>query len=210
MATTQGRRAKVKAPGGDEQRVPVEDIVSKVGEKVNKLRLAEGLSLQQLSVKSDVSPAAIHKIERSSMVPTITTLLKLSAALGVPVGHFVEDDKPDPDPVHFTQGDSRPPVYTSHKGLSLDGITGSYGQFKTAAAVAHVVPGANSGRKQLRHPGEELVHVVSGEMLFHIGKQAYRLKTGDSLHFSGAMPHTWENPTKKVTELIWIVLRNGT
>ena len=44
-----------------------------------------GLSLQQLGERSDVSAAAIHKIEQGGMVPTITTLLKLASALGRPV-----------------------------------------------------------------------------------------------------------------------------
>lgn len=144
------------------------------------------------------------------MVPTITTLLKIGAALGVPTSYFVQDDVGDPEPVHFTSTAERAPVYTSHKGLSLNGITGSYRQFRTAAAIARVIPGASSGRKLLKHPGEELVHMVSGEMRFTIGQQPYRLTAGDSLHFSGDIPHSWENPTKKPAALVWIVLRNAT
>lgn len=188
----------------------VEDIVSKIGDKVARLRSAQGLSLQQLSDKSDVSPAAIHKIERSGMVPTITTLLKIGTALGVPTSYFVQDDVGDPEPVHFTGNAERPLVYTSHKGLSLSAITGSYKQFRTAAAIARVIPGASSGRKLLKHPGEELVHVLSGEVCFTIGQHTYRLTAGDSLHFSGELPHSWENPSKKAAELIWTVLRNAT
>lgn len=59
-------------------------IVSGIGPKLRGLRKQAGLSLQQLAVRSDVSAAAIHKIELSGMVPTITTLLKLAGALGVP------------------------------------------------------------------------------------------------------------------------------
>ena len=64
--------------------VELNEIVSMIGPKIAGLRKAQGLSLQQLATASDVSAAAIHKIERSGMVPTITTLLKLAGALGVP------------------------------------------------------------------------------------------------------------------------------
>ena len=37
--------------------------------------------MQQLGERSDISAAAIHKIERNGMVPTITTLMKLAVAL---------------------------------------------------------------------------------------------------------------------------------
>jgi transcriptional regulator with XRE-family HTH domain len=187
----------------------VSDIVSLVGRKVSSLRRAKGLSLQQLAAVSDVSPAAIHKIERSGMVPTITTLLKLAAALGVSVSYFVQEDDSPPEPVHFTPADHRHGVYTPHKRLSLAGITGSYRQFQAAAAVARMDPGANSGEKLLNHSGEELVHIIAGEAVFRVNGQEYNLKAGDSLQFNGNVPHQWENRSKKPVDLIWVVVRNG-
>ncbi|WP_370568548.1 cupin domain-containing protein [Methylocystis sp. Sn-Cys] len=182
--------------------------MSLVGQKVANLRRTKGLSLQQLAEISDVSPAAIHKIERSGMVPTITTLLKLAAALGVSVSYFVEEDETLPEPVHYTPADQRPRVYTSHKGLSLSGITGSYQKFQTAAAIARMAPGASSGEKALRHAGEELVHVLSGEVSFRVNSRDYILKAGDSLQFDGNLPHHWENKSKMPVQLIWIACRN--
>jgi transcriptional regulator with XRE-family HTH domain len=187
----------------------VEEIVSLIGPKLRGLRTAQRLSLQQLAAASDVSAAAIHKIERNGMVPTITTLLKLGAALGVPVSYFVEEDEQPPEPVHHTPVDRRAPVYTPHIGLTLAGITGSYRQFQTAAAVATVSPGANSGEKPLVHPGEELVHVIEGVLCFQVGAQMYRLGKGDSLHFGGQVPHHWANEAKQPAKAIWVALRNG-
>jgi len=187
----------------------VEEIVSLIGPKLRGLRAAQGHSLQQLAALSDVSAAAIHKIERNGMVPTITTLLKLGAALGVPVSYFVAEDEQPPAPVHFTPATRRPSVYTPHEGLALAGITGSYRQFQTAAAVATVRPGANSGEKPLQHPGEELVHVVEGTLTFRVGDQEYPLGAGDSLHFGGQVPHHWANESAKPARAIWVALRNG-
>lgn len=187
----------------------VKEIVNSIGLKIAGLRRAQGLSLQQLAAKSDVSAASIHKIERSGMVPTITTILKLGGALGVPVSYFVQEDDSDPEPIHFTNASERPVVYTPHKGLALEGITGSYRQFDAAAAIVCMAPDATSGRKLLKHPGEELVHVKSGKVLFQVGNHDFILKPGDSLHFSGEIPHHWESASNKTSELIWIVLRKS-
>jgi transcriptional regulator with XRE-family HTH domain len=187
----------------------VEEIVSMVGPKIAELRKAQGLSLQQLASISDVSAAAIHKMERNGMVPTITTLLKLGTALGVPVSYFVQEEESHPEPVHFTAADERRAVFTPHTGLSLAGITGSYRQFQTAAAVASMAPGANSGERLLKHPGEELIHVLRGQVRFQVGSQDYVLSEGDSLHFSGDVPHQWENASKRTAEVVWVALRNG-
>ena len=85
-----------------------------------------------------MSAATIHKIEQADMVPTITTLLKIAAALDRPVSYFVEDDDEDL-PTVLTKAESRRPIYTSHAGIDLAGITGPYGEFLVAAAVATLV-----------------------------------------------------------------------
>jgi len=77
---------------GDAGAGDVERIVGSIGLKVFSHRKRMGLSLQQLGERSDVSAAAIHKIEQGGMVPTITTLLKIAGALGRPVSYFVEED----------------------------------------------------------------------------------------------------------------------
>lgn len=188
---------------------PVSEIVSLIGPRLHDLRRAKGYSLQQLALLSDVSAAAIHKIERNGMVPTITTLLKLGAALDVPVNYFVEDEAPPAEPVVYTAADQRRAVYTPHQGLELCGITGSYRQFQTAAAIATVRPGAHSGEKLLQHPGEELVHVTEGRLSFEVGSQSFVLAPGDALHFSGEVPHQWANRGKVNARGVWVALRSG-
>jgi len=42
-------------------------IVQSIGPKIRRLRQLKGLSLQQLGERSDISAAAIHKIERNGM-----------------------------------------------------------------------------------------------------------------------------------------------
>lgn len=212
-ATKPNSRAKPKPPVKPEPpaqaTVQREEIVNMIGPKIAALRKAQGLSLQQLATSSDVSAAAIHKIERSGMVPTVTTLLKIAGALGVPVGYFVAEEGPHPESVHFTKGGTGRAVYTPHEGLALIGISGSYRQFQAAAAVATMAPGADSGTRLLKHPGEELVFVLSGRVQFTVGEQQHTMGPGDSLHFSGDVPHHWRNQSKRAAELLWVALRNG-
>jgi transcriptional regulator with XRE-family HTH domain len=185
----------------------VERIVSSIGVKVFSHRKRMGLSLQQLGERSDVSAAAIHKIEQGGMVPTITTLLKLASALGRPVSYFVEEDVGQDDMAVFTPPDENRPVYTSHQGIELNSISGPYGRFLLAGARACVVPGASSGRKPMQHPGEELVHVLSGTLEFTVSGQPYHVVPGSTLHFQGDQPHTWRNPGEIEARAVWMALR---
>lgn len=187
----------------------VEGIVSSIGPKVKKLRQEQRLSLQQLAAKAEVSAAAIHKIERNDMVPTITTLLKIATALERPVTYFVEEDGGDPEPVAFTPADERPGVFTPHEGLSLAGVSGPYAPFRSAAAIATVAPGADSGSKPLVHAGEELVVTLEGTLVFEIAGVRHEVGAGDALHFMGDQPHHWANETKKPARAFWVALRDS-
>src|SRR5437879_2975367 len=128
-------------------------IVSSIGPKLRDLRLQRGLSLQQLGERADVSAAAIHKIEKSGMVPTITTLLKLAGALNRSISYFVDEETEQNGPAMLVRADERRIVYTSHLGIDLAGISGPYGRFFLAGAVATVEPGASSGDTPRARPG---------------------------------------------------------
>ena len=184
-------------------------IVSSIGPKLRELRLQKRLSMQQLADRADVSAAAIHKIERSGMVPTITTLLKLAGALERPISYFVDEDAEESGPVVFTPAAARNTVYTSHHGIELSGISGPYGRFFAAGAVATVEPGADSGATPMEHPGEELVFVLDGELEFVVEDHPFRLLTGDALHFRTDRRHQWRNPGQSEARAVWMALRPG-
>lgn len=184
-----------------------EMIVGSIGHKIRGLRKRMGLSLQKLAERSDVSAAAIHKIEQGGMVPTITTLLKIARALGRPVSFFVEEDTGQDDAAVFTPAPEQRSVFSSHPGITLHSISGPYGRFFLAGARATVIPKGNSGSKPLEHPGEELVHVTEGLLEFQVSGQPYRLGPGDTLHFRGEYPHSWRNPGDGDARAVWIALR---
>lgn len=205
MTVSRARKAAVRTIDTTGQ---VEGVVSALGPKVRAARKAQGFSLQQLAARADVSAAAIHKIERNDMVPTITTLLKISAALERPVTDFITDSADTPERVSFIRAKERSAVETSHSGISLEGISGSY-RFRGAAAIATVDAGASSGSAWMSHPGEELIYVLSGALSFTVAGEQYTLRNGDALHFEGDLPHKWSNGGRSPVRAVWFATRDN-
>jgi len=182
--------------------------VSELGGKVAQTRAERGWSLQQLADRSSLSPAAIHKIEKTGMTPTIASLMKIAGALGKSVAFFIEESEPL-RPVTLIRPHERARLYTSKRGLTLENISGRYGPFFVAGAEAHVEPGADSGPEPMVHPGEELVVMLEGAMRFVVGGETYELGEGDSLHFRTTLAHSWCNPTDEPARAIWLAIRSS-
>lgn len=185
----------------------VEGVLDGLGNKIREVRQQRGLSLQQLASRSGVSAAAIHRMEHGNMVPTITTLMKVAAALNRPVSFFVNEQDPG-RPVMFIPAHARPPVFTSKEGLELRSVSGPYGHFLLAGAMAEVSAGANSGPTPMEHPGEELIHLLEGALEVIVQDEAYLLGPGDSLHFRTDRPHRWANPdSAHPARALWMAFR---
>jgi transcriptional regulator with XRE-family HTH domain len=185
----------------------IERTVSAIGAKVAHARKERGWSLAQLAQRAGVSPAAVHKVEKSGMTPTIASLMKIAAALGKSVSYFVEE--PSTPDVSVVRAEQRAQVYTSKQGLDLRNISGRYGPFLIAGAEAIVEPRADSGPTPMNHPGEELVIVQEGSMTFTVDGQSYELAEGDSIHFRTKLPHSWYNPTDEPARATWLVVRSS-
>ncbi len=187
---------------------PIEQAVSGIGGKVAAVRAERGWSLQQLATRAGLSPAAVHKIEKSGMTPTITSLMKIASALGKSVAFFIEESD-SLRPVTVVRADERQRLYTSKQGLVLENISGRYGPFFVAGAEAAVEPHADSGPVPMVHPGEELVVLLAGEMEFTVDGEAYVLGEGDSIHFRANRPHSWANPADVPARAIWLAIRSS-
>ena len=125
-----------------------------------------------------LSPAAIHKIEKSGMTPTITSLMKVASALGQERRLLHRGVRP------AAAGDGRAPrraraaVHVQAGPRRCENVSGRYGPFFVAGAEAFVEPRADSGPEPMVHPGEELVVLLEGEMSFDVDGEHYDLERG--------------------------------
>jgi transcriptional regulator with XRE-family HTH domain len=182
-------------------------VVDAIGPKVRDLRQQAGLSLQQLARRADVSAASVHKVERGDMVPTITTLLKLAAALERPIGHFVDDRVPEPV-ASLVPADARPDVPSELPSVHRAGITGPAARFRLQGAVTEVDEGA-TGHDEGPRSGEVLVHVLDGELSFELAGERHVVGAGDTLHYPGDRPALWRNTGSGPARAIWLGVRGS-
>lgn len=184
----------------------MDEVVAGIGTKIRLLRQGAGYSLQNLADRSGVSAAAIHKIERNSMVPTITTLMKLARALDRSVSYLVDEEIDHLSSAVLVRASDRDTLFASREGVDMQGISGPFGRFTLAGAMVTIDPGIDSGKTALAYPGEELVYLISGCLEFEVDG-VFRLQPGDTLHLRTDRPHRWQNVGARPAEALWISLR---
>lgn len=177
----------------------LEQIVESIGPKIRDLRAQQKLSLQQLAARAGVSAAAIHKVERGDMVPTITTLLKLATALGRPIGYFVDGAEPRPQvAIHDIAADRSPDTAR---------FSGPPTQFALNGVITVIEPGASESREPARAPGgEEIVLLLDGNLEFQVADEVFPLARLDTLHYRTEHARRWTNRGRKPARAVWISL----
>jgi transcriptional regulator with XRE-family HTH domain len=187
-----------------------ESVVDAIGPKVRDLRQRAGLSLQQLARRADVSAAAIHKVERGDMVPTITTLLKLTGALGRPISYFVDDtDEHAPVAIHTRAADQPGPPQgwaPGAEGVTARGIALSGDRTRPDAVHVVLEPGATSGVTGPVRRGEHVLLVLDGTLEVDVADEHYLVEAGDTLEYPADRSHSWYNPGRAPARAIWWLL----
>lgn len=168
-----------------------------VAERLKRLRLERGLTLDQLAELSGVSRAMISRIERSEASPTAALLARLCSALGVSLSVFFASTEGEPSPLSRRTDQ---PVWRDpesgylRRAISPPG-TGSGTdivevEFPGGAEVRF--PGRPSGRSQTQH-----VWVFEGAIELTVGDTVHRLEAGDCLFMNVGDVHGYRNPTDK-------------
>jgi transcriptional regulator with XRE-family HTH domain len=170
-----------------------------------------------------VSPSLISQIERGQSRPSVSTLFALAEALEVTVDAFFRDaaavGPAAPRPmVEPPSRDGRQDRYAvrSHERAGIDIEGGVRWERLTPTPLGDVefmeliyAPGAESNPALYRHPGFEMVMVLSGRLTIFAGFERYDLEAGDSMAFPSTLPHRYLNPGEETARAVTTILRDG-
>lgn len=175
----------------------------KLGEGIRKARQGR-FTVEQLAVRSGVSSGLISQIEKGRGNPSFMTLLKLASALTIPVGELVDDANSESDERLIVRKNERAKLHLEHVGLTYELLTPDFQ--RSLAMIRCTIPGGFDNRERaLKHESEESVHVISGQIVCHVGDQEFALSAGDTITYDSRIVHTWRNPTAEPAVVISVV-----
>ncbi len=180
----------------------IERSVSAIGPRVREQRRVHGLSLQQTAALAGVSAASIHKVERGDMVPTITTLLKLASAFGLPLSSLVDDTVDEQAASVVVRAAERAALPSAWPGSSRAAMTAGSPPFRLAGEVIEVGAGGSGELGADSRVAERLWLVLDGALLLWVGTDETTLRAGDSLQALGDRSLSWQNRGRRVARAL--------
>jgi len=173
-----------------------------LGQNIEKLRGKMNLSQQQLAKQAQIPRSTLTNIESGSGNPSLTNLVKISAALSVSVEELLS--RPRTDCV-LISSDKVPLQSRSHgqvqifkllpdriRGLEIDRL-----EFSVGAVMG--------GHPHLSGTKEYLT-VLQGEIVVYVAGENYTVKRGDVLAFPGNQPHSYRNSGRTTSIAVSIVI----
>lgn len=177
----------------------------KIGSKIRRLRRMKKMRLIDLAKEANCSESLLSKIEHGRSSPSLKILHRIAQALDSSIANLFE--VPREDEVLINAEGERPVIALKKNGekpgITLERLTLGAADDRIDGNIHVVPPGVSSGG-EITHEGQEIGYVLTGELELVVSDRHYRLLPGTSFHFSSLLPHSYSNPGKEVTRVLWV------
>ncbi len=168
-----------------------------MGARLRQLRLSRHLPLAEVAGAVGISVGFLSAIERSQMTASVGTLRKVARYYKLNILDFFEPAQANPYRVRPAERKRL------HAGPGVEMELLAWGNTVMEPHLFTLAPEAGSG-ESYSHEGEEFLFVLRGRLDIELKGQTHRLRAGDSFYFESSTPHTWRNPGKTETVVLWV------
>ncbi len=171
-----------------------------LSKKWHQFRVDAGRTLEDVSSAVGISASYLSKIENGRANISYEILERLAEYYNQNILYFFEEDSSPRKKVAKGEG---APVEIGLKGVNIFSlISGKDAHLK--AMHYTVEPGCGNFHNH-SHFGEEFLYVLDGEIEITLNDdETHQLSTGDSFFFHSEENHTWSNPSKSNTQILWV------
>ena len=179
----------------DANRFPCQEaqnLDAPIAASIRRLRSEQGLSLDALAQRAEVSKSMISKIERGETSPTANTLGRLAEALEVSISQLMG--------VQEKRGvillrQSEQPLFRNKGSKFERRCLSPIFPARGVDFVLNTLAGHSRSERFVGHRQgvDEHLYLASGRLRVQLGDESYDLETGDSLYYQADVAHEFEN-----------------
>jgi quercetin dioxygenase-like cupin family protein len=165
---------------------PLGELLAGLGARLRSLRNQKGWTLEQLSLRTNLSEPFLSRLESGRRQPSLAALMTLARAHSMPLASLLEEVPAAASPRVVIQAGSSSEHYAN--GLQYRVVSGAAPK-GNLHAVHVTIPPKREHQDFYHHDGEEWLYVLSGHLRLIFEDGEHLLKPGDSAHFEARTPH---------------------
>ncbi|WP_099192111.1 helix-turn-helix domain-containing protein [Tepidibacter mesophilus] len=172
----------------------------KIGAKINRLRILNQLTQEELAQRCDLTKGFISKIERDLTSPSIATLMDILEALGTDLKAFFNEVVEEK--IVYKKDDIYESVNEELK-YTIHWLIPNSQKNEMEPILVDIEPGGKTVIDR-PHQGQEFGYIVKGSVIIHIGNKKFKIKKGESFYFTPDKEHYIVNNTNKNASILWV------
>lgn len=180
-----------------------------IGARIRALRLAQKMTLKQISEESGLSAGFLSQLERGMSSIAIDSLATLAGILGVSLASFFDvSQEEEPDPVMHGFDLHGIPLSPQIIQYVLSRDVGGYTLLPRLFLLQPQHANEQEDVETYSHEGEEFIYVLEGVVTVYLDGHRYTLYPGDSIQIRSNLRHNWANLTNKPARLLSVNFPN--
>ena len=176
--------------------------MEQISAKIRAVRLANRMTLKDLAEKAGCTDAYLSQLERGRANPSIMILKNIASALQMKIVDFFLEPETEGDDV-VLRVTERVDINFKRGNAKIQMLVRDI-RNKRMQPLYNVIKPKGGSKGSYTHVGEEFGIVLEGELEISLNGKAYRVRKNDSFYFSSQIPHSWVNPGKSKTIVVWV------
>lgn len=172
-----------------------------LGMRINEVRVQRRMSLREVGSRAEVSASFLSQVERGQSGASVSTLMRIAAALGVSVSDLFAPESPHVASL-VRRGDR--PVIDSGAGFRKS-LVSQRPIRHIEACIGEFEPGGSTGELYTHGDSQEIILVLQGDVSVTLDTRTYALSQGDSLEYQTSIPHGITNTGSTTAEVLYMV-----
>ena len=171
-----------------------------IGKRIKALRVKNGLTLEELASRSELTKGFLSQLERNITSPSISTLEDITEVLGINLEDFFKEETREQ--VKFDEDD----YFVDEKEKSIITWLVPNAQKNEMEPILLTLDEGGESNVMDPHEGEEFGYVLEGkvDLVDLDNKRKITLKKNETFYLKGNSKHKLVNSSKQTCKIIWI------
>ena len=169
------------------------------GERIRRLREANGVSMEAFSHDTGYPEDFLKDIEDGKTAPPVAVVLQLSRIFNVDMEQL-QDTRGNKAARKRTTSHKKRVASYAYKSLTKPGEKKHLRAYRVT-----IDPETEHKGVEYHHDGEEFIYVLQGGLKIQVGQNTSTIKKGGCINFDSSISHKLSNPTGEKAELLVVI-----